>query len=129
VRTALPRGDFTWRLYDLSVDPGETTDLSSENPELFAELRAEYEAYAADNGVFDLGREDYAEAQLFSNLLERTVANTGRTWPASSWRCSSAFTLSSASFGWRSAARPTEPEKTRAPVEGRMTNPDFGDLS
>jgi arylsulfatase A-like enzyme len=78
VRTALPRGDFTWRLYDLSVDPGETTDLSSENPELFAELRAEYDAYASDNGVFDLGREDYAEAQLFSNLLERTVA---KYWP------------------------------------------------
>jgi arylsulfatase A-like enzyme len=51
VRTALPRGDFTWRLYDLSVDPGETTDLSSENPELFAEMRAEYEAYAAETGV------------------------------------------------------------------------------
>ena len=78
VRTALPRGDFTWRLYDLSVDPGETTDLSGENPELFAEMRAEYEAYAADNGVFDLGREDYAEAQLFSNLLERT---TSKYWP------------------------------------------------
>ncbi|MGF1605827.1 MAG: arylsulfatase [Rhodothalassiaceae bacterium] len=78
VRTALPRGDFTWRLYDLSVDPGETTDLAAENPELFAELRAEYEAYASDNGVFDLGREDYAEAQLMSNLLERTVS---KYWP------------------------------------------------
>ena len=44
VRTALPRGDFTWRLFDLSIDPGETTDLSGENPELFADMRAEYEA-------------------------------------------------------------------------------------
>ena len=78
VRTALPRGDFTWRLYDLSVDPGETTDLSGENPELFDEMRAEYEAYAAETGVFDLGAEDYAEAQLFSNLLERVV---GKYWP------------------------------------------------
>lgn len=74
VRTALPRGDFTWRLYDLSVDPGETTDLAGENPELFQEMRAEYEAYSAQTGVLDLGREDYAEAQLFANLLERTVA-------------------------------------------------------
>jgi len=78
VRTALPRGDFTWRLYDLSVDPGETTDLSGENPALFEELRAEYEAYASETGVFDLGREDYAEAQLFSNLLDRV---TGKYWP------------------------------------------------
>ncbi len=78
VRTALPRGDFTWRLFDLSVDPGETTDVSSENPELFKELRAEYEAYVEETGVFELGREDYAEAQLFSNLLERT---TSKYWP------------------------------------------------
>ena len=78
VRTALPRGDFTWRLFDLSVDPGETTDLSAENPALFAEMRAEYEAYAIQTGVLDLGREDYAEAQLFSNLLERAI---GKYWP------------------------------------------------
>ncbi|SFQ65453.1 arylsulfatase/uncharacterized sulfatase [Roseivivax halotolerans] len=78
VRTALPRGDFTWRLYDLSVDPGETTDLSAENPELFAEMRAEYDAYVETVGVFELGRDDYAEAQLFSNLLERTTA---KYWP------------------------------------------------
>jgi len=78
VRTALPRGDFTWRLFDLSVDPGETTDLSGENPDLFAEMRAEYEAYAAETGVFELAREDYAEKQLFSNLLERVI---GTYWP------------------------------------------------
>jgi arylsulfatase/uncharacterized sulfatase len=78
VRTALPRGDFTWRLYDLSVDPGETTDLSGENPGLFAEMRAEYEAYASETGVLDLGPEDYAEAQLFSNLRERVI---GKYWP------------------------------------------------
>jgi len=78
VRTALPRGDFTWRLFDLSVDPGETTDLSGENPELFAEMRAEYEAYAAKSGVLDLAPEDYAEAQLFSNLLKRVI---GMYWP------------------------------------------------
>jgi len=78
VRTALPRGDFTWRLYDLSVDPGETTDVSGDNPEVFAELRAEYDAYVAHVGVFELGREDYAEAQLFSNLLERSIS---KYWP------------------------------------------------
>ena len=73
VRTALPRGDFTWRLYDLSVDPGETTDLSRENPTLFAEMRREYEAYASKTGVLDLGADDYAQKQLFSNLLDRTI--------------------------------------------------------
>lgn len=78
MRTALPRGDFTWRLYDLSTDPGETTDLSSEHPDLFADMRAEYEAYTEETGVFELGREDYAEKQLFANLLERSI---GAYWP------------------------------------------------
>ncbi|MEO1291524.1 MAG: arylsulfatase [Pseudomonadota bacterium] len=78
VRTALPRGDFTWRLYDLSVDPGETTDLSGDMPELFAELRSEYETYVEEAGVFELGRDDYAEAQLFTNLLERSIS---AYWP------------------------------------------------
>lgn len=78
VRTALPRGDFTWRLFDLSVDPGETTDLSAENPDLFAEMRAEYDAYVTEAGVFELGPEDYAEKQLFANLLDRSVSNY---WP------------------------------------------------
>lgn len=78
VRTALPRGDFTWRLFDLSTDPGETTDVSAENPDLFAEMRAEYDAYVQDAGVFELGRDDYAEKQLFSNLIERSVSTY---WP------------------------------------------------
>ena len=78
VRTALPRGDFTWRLFDLSVDPGETTDLSAENPDLFAAMRAEYEAYSSKTGVLDLAREDYAQAQLFANLLDRII---GKYWP------------------------------------------------
>lgn len=78
VRTALPRGDFTWRLFDISVDPGETTDLSLENPELFAEMRAEYEAYSAETGVPDLGRDEFATAQLASNLTERVI---GKYWP------------------------------------------------
>ncbi len=78
VRTALPRGDFTWRLYDLSVDPGETTDLSADNPELFAEMRAEYETYAEETGVLDLTADDYAQKQLFANLLDRSIK---KYWP------------------------------------------------
>jgi len=78
VRTALPRGDFTWRLFDLSTDPGETTDVSSAHPDVFEEMRAEYAAYEAETGVLDLGREDYAEKQLFANLLERSIS---AYWP------------------------------------------------
>ncbi len=78
VRTALPRGDFTWRLFDLSVDPGETTDLASANPAIFADMLAKYQSYAATVGVVELGRDEFAEKQLFSNLLEKTIH---KYWP------------------------------------------------
>ena len=78
VRTALPRGDFQWRLFDVSKDPGETTDLAEKNPALFKELRAEYQSYVEKVGVFEVGREDYAQKQLFANLFERSI-NT--YWP------------------------------------------------
>ncbi|MEO0754678.1 MAG: hypothetical protein AAFY85_07750, partial [Pseudomonadota bacterium] len=66
------------RLFDLSVDPGETTDLSAENPDLFAAMRAEYEVYSSETGVLDLAREDFAQAQLFGNLINRII---GKYWP------------------------------------------------
>jgi arylsulfatase/uncharacterized sulfatase len=41
-------------------------------------MRAEYEAYATETGVLELGPEDYAEAQVFSNLLEKVIP---KYWP------------------------------------------------
>jgi len=41
-------------------------------------MRAEYEAYSSEAGVLDLAREDFAQAQLFSNLLDRII---GKYWP------------------------------------------------
>ncbi len=63
VRSLRPYGDGVWRLYDIVADPGETRDLSEQQPALKAELMAAYEAYAAREGVipvpddFDAGRE------------------------------------------------------------------------
>lgn len=42
-------GDYA--LYDLASDPGETRDISGENPEIVEELAAKWDQYAADNGV------------------------------------------------------------------------------
>lgn len=51
VLVAVPYGPGEWRLYDTAADPGETTDLSSEYPEILEELLAAWQEYAEDVGV------------------------------------------------------------------------------
>ncbi len=46
-----PFGPDEWQLYDLSIDPGETRDLSSKHLEILEELIAAWEIYAKENGV------------------------------------------------------------------------------
>lgn len=40
-----------WGLFDLSVDPGETNDLSEAMPEIRADLLKSWDTYVADNGI------------------------------------------------------------------------------
>lgn len=77
-RLAPPLGDSKWRLYDLSVDPGETTDLSAENPELFEDMMADYLSYSDKVGVFELGPDDSAFKQLFKNVVTKAAH---KYWP------------------------------------------------
>jgi len=77
-RLAPPLGDSEWRLYDLSTDSGETTDLSAQNPELFEEMLAEYRSYSASVGVFELGPDESAFKQLSKNLTTKAVQ---KYWP------------------------------------------------
>jgi len=77
-RLAPPLGDVQWRLYDLSTDPGETTDVSAANPELFDSMQAEYRAYSEKVGVFELGPEDSAFKQLFKNVAKKALH---KYWP------------------------------------------------
>lgn len=44
-------GEGRWRLFNLAADPGETRDLSVEQPELVADLAAAWQAWADDVGV------------------------------------------------------------------------------
>ncbi len=46
-----PYGSNEWKLFDLSKDPGETTDISPENPELLEELKNAWAAYSEEVGV------------------------------------------------------------------------------
>jgi len=73
-----PRGDGQWRLFDISVDPGETTDLSSENAELFESMKAEYAAYSQEVGVVELDAGDSAMKQLTNKLVSGVLE---KYWP------------------------------------------------
>ncbi len=46
-----PLGTGDWQLFNIAEDPGETTDLSAENPDLLAALSAAWDAYAAESMV------------------------------------------------------------------------------
>ena len=47
----IPESWYRWQLYDLDTDPGEANDLSSDNPELVAELAELWEDYATAHNV------------------------------------------------------------------------------
>jgi len=50
-RVVIPYGDNEWRLYNVSDDPGETTDIAEQYPELLAEMIEAWEHYADEVGV------------------------------------------------------------------------------
>ena len=78
VRVAPDAGDGLWRLYDLDVDPGETVDLSEAQPGVFAELMADYEAYAERVGVLETPLFYSPHRQLTINYFAgRARANLG----------------------------------------------------
>lgn len=68
-------GDGMWRLYDMATDPGETTDLATEHPELFQEMIAEYESYAKEVGVFEMAPGESSRKQLVINAIKGTATN------------------------------------------------------
>jgi len=48
-----PFGPEAWRLYDTVKDPGETTDLSKEHPEILELLKGAWSQYATNVGVIE----------------------------------------------------------------------------
>ena len=65
-----PYGNGEWQLFDLSVDPGETRDLAKEKPDLFHDMRAEYQQYSRSAGVYEFGPGESARQQLIKNSIE-----------------------------------------------------------
>ncbi|MGD9968721.1 MAG: arylsulfatase [Hyphomonadaceae bacterium] len=72
VRTPAPLGDGQWRLYDIAQDPGETSDLAAQMPELAASMIADYEAYADRVGVLELPPGYDPQAQVAHNTRIKT---------------------------------------------------------
>jgi arylsulfatase len=47
-------GAGAWKLYDIKEDPSELHDLSEQEPELLAELVANYAEYGGSLGIIDM---------------------------------------------------------------------------
>ncbi|MEZ5945610.1 MAG: sulfatase-like hydrolase/transferase [Hyphomonas sp.] len=73
VRTLPPHGDSTWRLFNISEDPGETQDLSVSMPDLKSDLMQQYRLYADRVGVLELPPGYDVERQI-------TLNTTAKLW-------------------------------------------------
>ncbi|UVE93799.1 sulfatase-like hydrolase/transferase [Dietzia sp. B32] len=68
-------GTGRWALYDLSADPGETTDVAADHPEIAAELASQWDRYAEVNGVVPV---DF-------DLVNQYAPFTAAVWYAMDW--------------------------------------------
>ncbi|MEZ6011579.1 MAG: arylsulfatase [Hyphomonas sp.] len=72
-RNQKPHGDGQWRLYNIEQDPGETKDLSQEEPEVFADLLAEYDAYSKRVGVIEVPEGYDSLKEITRNTMARQL--------------------------------------------------------
>ena len=69
VKNLPPIGDGRWQLFDIRNDPGETRDLSTEMPVLFAAMQADYAAYAERDAVLPMPDGYTADQQIADNAF------------------------------------------------------------
>ena len=53
LKLPVPYGTGRWQLYDLSSDPGETTDLAMSFPDRAEGLAKRWNSYASENGIVE----------------------------------------------------------------------------
>lgn len=73
-RNMPPFGDGVWRLYDLSKDPGETTDLAAVEPERMQTMLEYYQEYADEFGVVELPADFSYLLQVTANSMPKVLA-------------------------------------------------------
>jgi len=82
VKNIAPLGDGQWRLFNLRQDPGETRDLQSAQPEIFASMRAAYDKYAQDFGVLPVPEGfDLQKAGLHYAIHHYVLPKLREAWP------------------------------------------------
>ena len=63
------QGDNQWHLFNIQTDPGETRDLSAENPAQLQLMLSRYQQYIADNNVLPIPDGYRHETQIIFNAL------------------------------------------------------------
>ncbi len=96
-RIPTPLGDGQWHMYDLSTDPGETTDLASARPELFQDMLNEYLSYANEVGVVTVDADYNPFKQVSKNAIRK---KTREYWPELLLAGFVTFALLFFSFRW-----------------------------
>ncbi|MEL6184972.1 MAG: sulfatase/phosphatase domain-containing protein, partial [Myxococcota bacterium] len=74
-KTPVPFGDGEWHLYDISADPGETTDVAAQHASLFEDMKSEFQSYADEVGVLEQPPGASARKQLQAHMLQMSAVN------------------------------------------------------
>ena len=72
-------GDGVWRLYNITINPGETDDLSESQSSKFVELIVDYDNYTTQYGVLEMGInfEPFNEIQ---NKVRKLLVVSTKPW-------------------------------------------------
>ncbi len=63
------RADQAWHLFNIKTDPGESRDLVLKDPQRFADMRADYEAYVNNNNVLPMPEGYNQRRTVFGGVL------------------------------------------------------------
>lgn len=70
------QGDSQWHLFNIQIDPGETHDLSAENPAQLQRMLGRYQQYVADNNVLPIPDGYKYEIQVIFNGLHHVYRDS-----------------------------------------------------
>jgi len=76
-----PFGDRQWRLYDTSVDPTESNDLSEQKPDLAKQMRADFDDYAKKVNLIPVPDDYNPLNQLQKNKERNAVKEAAKKVP------------------------------------------------